>query len=172
MSQFGLATIAFLVNVPLTSWTRLVRALGVKRYSVLRGDVGYESMRRNPMQDLFQSYVDDLNKFRDAFHDELTTQARELSEALSIYAQRSEAALAWLMEQVSAREVEFEAAAASRLDQFRGLPAKAVRRMSATKRFHRPHSRIRRGSRPPQNARSRTVCLSRAMAIASSSRVA
>jgi hypothetical protein len=75
------------------------------------------------MQDLFQSYVDDLNKFRDAFYDELTTQARELSEALGIYAQRSEAALVWLMEQVSAREVEFEAAAASRLDQFRGLPA-------------------------------------------------
>ena len=75
------------------------------------------------MQDLFQSYVDDLNKFRDAFHDKLTTQARELSEALSIYAQRSEAALAWLMEQVSARGEEFEAAAASRLNQFRGLPA-------------------------------------------------
>ena len=79
------------------------------------------------MQDLFQSYVDDLNKFRDAFHDELTTQARELSEALGIYVQRSEAALAWLMEQVSARGMEFETAAAARLDQFRGLPTNSGR---------------------------------------------
>ena len=74
------------------------------------------------MQDLFQNYVDDLNKLRDAFHDELTAQARELSKAMDIYAERSEAGLASLMEKVSARGAEVEAAAASRLDQFRGLP--------------------------------------------------
>ena len=75
------------------------------------------------MQDLFQKYVDDLNKLRDAFHDELTAQARELSKAMDIYARRSDEALASFMEKVSARGVEVEAAAAARLDQFRGLPA-------------------------------------------------
>ena len=90
------------------------------------------------MQDLFQNYVDDLNKLRDAFHDELTAQAQELSKAMGIYAHRSEAALASFMEKVSARGVEVEAAAAARLDQFRGLPVNAVCRMSVTDR-----SRIR-----------------------------
>ena len=75
------------------------------------------------MQDLFQNYVDDLNKLRDAFHDELTVQARELSKAMGNYSQRCEAALASFMEKVSARGVEVEAAAAARFDQFRGLPA-------------------------------------------------
>jgi hypothetical protein len=75
------------------------------------------------MQDLFQKYVDDLNKLRDAFHDELTAQARDLSKAMDIYARRSDEALASFMEKVSARGVEVEAAAAARLDQFRGLPA-------------------------------------------------
>ncbi len=75
------------------------------------------------MQDLFQNYVDDLNKLRDAFHDELTAQARELSKAMDIYARRSDEALASFMDKVSARGVEVEAAAAARLDQFRGLPA-------------------------------------------------
>jgi hypothetical protein len=42
---------------------------------------------------------------------------------MDIYARRSEAALASFMEQVSARDVELEAAAAARLNQFRGLPA-------------------------------------------------
>jgi hypothetical protein len=74
------------------------------------------------MQDLFQNYVDDLNKLRDAFHDELAVQARELSMAMGNYSQRCEAALASFMEKVSARGVEVEAAAAARLDQFRGLP--------------------------------------------------
>ncbi len=76
------------------------------------------------MQDLFQNYVDDLNKFRDAFHDELTATAQELSKAMGNYSRLSEAALASFMEKVSARGVELEAAAAARLDQFRGLPAK------------------------------------------------
>jgi hypothetical protein len=74
------------------------------------------------MQDLFQNYVDDLNKLRDAFHDELTVQARELSKAMGTYTQRCEVALALFVEKVSARGVEVEAAAAARFDQFRGLP--------------------------------------------------
>ena len=74
------------------------------------------------MQDLFQNYVDDLNKLRDAFHEELAAQARELSRAMDIYAPRSEAALASFMEKVSARGVEVEAAAEAELNQFRGLP--------------------------------------------------
>jgi hypothetical protein len=45
------------------------------------------------MQDLFESYVSDLNKLRDAFHDELTATAKELTEALGKYASRSETAL-------------------------------------------------------------------------------
>ena len=42
---------------------------------------------------------------------------------MDIYAECSEAALASLMEKVSARGVELETASAARLDQFRGLPA-------------------------------------------------
>ena len=75
------------------------------------------------MQDLFQNYVDDVSKLRDAFHDELAAQAQELSKAMDISTQRSEAALASFMEKVSARGVEVEAAAAARLNQFRSLPA-------------------------------------------------
>ena len=75
------------------------------------------------MQDLFRNYVSDLNKLRDAFHNELTATAEELSKAMGNYAHRSEAALASFMEKVSARGVELEASAAARLDQFRGLPA-------------------------------------------------
>ena len=75
------------------------------------------------MQDLFQNYVDNVNKLRDAFHVELAAQAQELSKAMDIYAQRSEAAFISIMEKVSARGVEVEAAAAARLNQFRGLPA-------------------------------------------------
>jgi hypothetical protein len=74
------------------------------------------------MQDLFQNYVDDLNKLRDALHDELAVQARELSMAMGNYSQRCEAALASFMEKVSVRGVEVEAAAAVRFNQFRGLP--------------------------------------------------
>jgi hypothetical protein len=76
------------------------------------------------MQDLFQNYVDDLNKLRDALHDELAVQARDLSMAMGNYSQRCEAALASFMEKVSARGVEVEAAAAARFNAFRGLPAK------------------------------------------------
>ena len=75
------------------------------------------------MQDLFENYVSDLNKLRDAFHNELTATAEELTKAMSSYAHRSEAALASFMEKVSARGVELEASAAARLNQFRGLPA-------------------------------------------------
>ena len=75
------------------------------------------------MQDLFQNYVSDLNKLKDAFHNELTATAEELSKAMGNYAHRSEAALASFMEKVSARGMELEASAAARLNQFRGLPA-------------------------------------------------
>jgi hypothetical protein len=82
-------------------------------------------MRKNPMQDLFQNYVDDLNKLRDALHDELAVQARELSMAMGNYSQRCEAVLASFMEKVSASGVEVEAAAAARFNVFRGLPVNA-----------------------------------------------
>jgi hypothetical protein len=84
---------------------------------------GSEGDEKNPMQDLFQNYVIDLNKLRDAFHNELTATAEELSKAMGSYAHRSEAALASFMEKVSARGMELEASAAARLNQFRGLPA-------------------------------------------------
>ena len=77
------------------------------------------------MYDLFQNYVTDLNKFRDAFHNELTATAEELSKAMAFYASRSDAALASFMEKASARGEELDAAAAVRLNQFRGLPANA-----------------------------------------------
>ncbi len=75
------------------------------------------------MQDLFQNYVRDLNKLKDAFHNELTAAAEELSKAMGSYAHRSEAALASFREKVSARGMELEASAAARLNQFHGLPA-------------------------------------------------
>jgi hypothetical protein len=75
------------------------------------------------MQDLFQNYVSDLNKLRDAFHSELTATAEELTKAMGLYAGRSEAALASFMEKAATRGAELEAAAAVRLNQFRGLPA-------------------------------------------------
>ena len=84
---------------------------------------GSEGDEENPMQDLFQNYVSDLNKLKDAFHNELTATAEELSKAMGNYAHRSETALASFMEKVSARGIELEASAAARLDQFRGLPA-------------------------------------------------
>ena len=58
------------------------------------------------MQDLMQSYANDLNKLRDAFHNELTATAEELSKAMAFYASRSDAALASLMEKATAREME------------------------------------------------------------------
>jgi hypothetical protein len=79
-------------------------------------------MEENPLQDLFESYVSDLYKLRDAFHGDLTSTAKELSQAMDDYAGRSEAALASFMEKVATRGVDLEAAAAARLDQFRGLP--------------------------------------------------
>jgi len=78
------------------------------------------------MQDLFQNYVSDLNKLRDAFHEELTATATDLSKAMGDYSRRSEAALISFMAKVSARGEVLEAAAAARLDQFRGLPADSV----------------------------------------------
>ena len=60
------------------------------------------------MQDLFQYYVSDLIKLRDAFHGELEATAEELSKAMSLYAGRSEAALALSMEKVATRGVELK----------------------------------------------------------------
>jgi hypothetical protein len=77
------------------------------------------------MQDLFQNYMDDLIKLREAFHSELTATAEELTKAMGLYAARSEAALASFMEKVSTRGAELETAAAVRFNQFRGLPANA-----------------------------------------------
>ena len=81
-----------------------------------------KSDEESPIQDLYQNYVNDLNQLRAAFHNELVVTAGDLSKAMDSYAERSEAALASFMEKVSARGVELEAAAAARLDQFRGLP--------------------------------------------------
>jgi hypothetical protein len=75
------------------------------------------------LQDLFESYVSDLYKLREAFHDDLASTSKELSQAMDDYSRRSEAALVWFMEKVATRGAELEAAAAKRLDQFRGLPA-------------------------------------------------
>jgi hypothetical protein len=77
------------------------------------------------MQDLFQNYMDDLIKLREAFHSELTATAEDLTKAMGIYAARSEAALASFMEKVSTRGGKLETAAAARFNQFRGLPANA-----------------------------------------------
>jgi hypothetical protein len=75
------------------------------------------------MQDLMQGYASDLNKLRDAFHNELTATAEELSKAMALYSSRSDAALASFMEKATARGKELEEAAAARLNQFCGLPA-------------------------------------------------
>src|SRR5215469_6788524 len=77
------------------------------------------------MYDLFQNYVGDLNKLREAFHSELEAAAGDLSQAMALYASRGEAALASFMEQAATRGAELEAAAAVRLNQFRGVPADA-----------------------------------------------
>jgi hypothetical protein len=87
--------------------------------------VGSESDEESPMQDLFQNYMDDVSKLREAFHSELTATAEELTKAMGLYAARSEAALASFMEKVSTRGAELETAAAVRFNQFRGLPADA-----------------------------------------------
>ena len=80
------------------------------------------------MQDLFENYVSELNKLREAFHNELAATLEELSKAMDMYARRGEAALASFMEKVSARGVELEAAAAVRLNEFRGLPTASAGR--------------------------------------------
>ena len=41
------------------------------------------------MEDLIQDYASDLKKLRDAFHNELTATADELSKAIGVYAHRS-----------------------------------------------------------------------------------
>ena len=93
------------------------------RGNALRGRSGGENaMRKNPMQDLVQSYVSDLRNLRDGFHKELTATAEELSKALALYAHRSDAALASFMEKASALSLELEVSATARFSQFCGLP--------------------------------------------------
>jgi hypothetical protein len=72
------------------------------------------------MEDLIQDYASDLKKLRDAFHNELTATADELSKAMGVYAHHSEAALASFMEKASARGLELEVSATARLSQFCG----------------------------------------------------
>ena len=74
------------------------------------------------MQDLFQNYVDDLNKLRDAFHDELAVQARELSKAMGIYSHRCDGGTGIVHGEGFGSRRGGREAAAARLDQFRGLP--------------------------------------------------
>jgi hypothetical protein len=76
----------------------------------------------NPMQDLIQIYVGDLNKLRHVFHNELTATVEELSKAMAHFAHRSDAALASFMENASARGLEFEVSATAMLNRFCGLP--------------------------------------------------
>ena len=57
------------------------------------------------MQDLFENYVSELNKLREAFQNELAATSEELSQAMDMYARRGEAALASFMEKVSARSL-------------------------------------------------------------------
>ena len=102
-----------------TSARAFIGLLGENQFS---GGSSNEGTEEIPLQDLFESYVSDLYKLRDAFHGELSSTAKELSRAMDDYALRSEAALKSFMEIVAARGVELEAAAAARLDQFRGLP--------------------------------------------------
>ena len=77
----------------------------------------------NPMEDLIRDYASDLKKLRDAFHEELTATADELSKAICVYAHHSEAALASFMEKASAHGLELEVSATARLNQFCGIPA-------------------------------------------------
>jgi len=102
----------------LTICSGLVRLLRENQFS---GGSSDEGMEENPLQDLFESYVSDVYKLREAFHGDLTSTAKELSQAMDDYTERSEAALTSFMEKVASRGVELEAAAAARFDQFRGL---------------------------------------------------
>ena len=120
------------------------------------------------MQNLFQNYVSDLIKLRDAFHGELSATAEDLSKAMTLYAGRSEAALASFMEKLASSCVELEAAAAVRLNQFRGLRQTPVSQTTTTERSRvRQQMRISCKSQPPQSKRLRRVCKSKARAIRS-----
>jgi hypothetical protein len=73
----------------------------------------------NPLQDLFESYVSNLYKLRESFHVDLTsTRGAVAGDGRLLPAQRG--ALTSFMDKVASRGV---AAAAARLDQFRGLSA-------------------------------------------------
>jgi hypothetical protein len=80
------------------------------------------------MQDLFQNYVDDLRKLREALDSELVGSAKELTKAMGAYVRESETALSSFMEKVAARGAALEAAASARFDRFRGLPENRVQK--------------------------------------------
>jgi hypothetical protein len=84
---------------------------------------------KNPMQDLIEDYVSNLNRLRDVFHNELTATAEELSKAMALYALRSEAALASFMEKVSARGVDFVG-----VGEAQSVPRSSGKRRSAGRR--------------------------------------
>ena len=95
------------------------------------------------MQDLIHDYASDLKKLREVFHKELVATADELSKAMAVYAQRSEAALASFMEKASARGLELEVSAAARLSQFCGLPANSFQPDLDNKPFvHTPNANV------------------------------
>jgi hypothetical protein len=91
------------------------------------------------LQDLFESYVSDLYKLRESFQVDLTSTARELSQAMDDYSRRSEAALTSFMDKVASRGVELEAAARRGSISFVAFLQPAAYRMSMTGRSHLPY---------------------------------
>ena len=87
------------------------------------------------MEDLFENYVSELNKLREAFQNELGATSEELSRAMDICARRGEAALAAFMEKVSASGMELEAAAEASSISFAVFHQASVCRTSTTDRL-------------------------------------
>jgi hypothetical protein len=110
------------------------------------------------MQDLFENYVSELNKLREAFHNELAATSNELSKAMDMYARRGEAALASFMEK---RRGSMS---------FAVFQHAAVFRTLITVRSWIPQQmRIELESHLLPSGRSPRACMSRAMEIASRS---
>jgi hypothetical protein len=87
----------------------------------------------NPLQDLFESYVSDLYKLRESFHVDLTSTARELSQAMDDYSRRSEAELTSFMAWNSKPQRRQGSIS------FAAFLQPAACRMSMTGRSHLPH---------------------------------
>ena len=124
------------------------------------------------MQDLIQSYVSDLHKLREVFHKELEATAEELSKAMALYAKRCDAALELFMEKLRLARASLNHQRRQGLVSSAVYRQTAVERTSITDRLRRLHRILMRGSRPPQSRRSRIVCMSRAIEIASPSQPA